>query len=396
MRRTTLVRWFLFFCCVGIFAVIIGLFIHLKTQQHTPSFIQPITEINSLFLHENLTTPKPIIYGYMPYWTVKTAQIPPILSAISFFSIPIHTDGTLLAPRKPVDYGYSLFKRGILTSIRARSQPGQKIELTLTMLGQDDIRTFMSDPQSFLRLEQDCVALLSQSAIDGLNIDIEYVDDFTVSQQAYVTNGLQELSMLLRSRFPKLHLSIAVLSDAVAANRLTDIRALAPYFDHFIVMTYDFHHRSSMRSGPNSPMYSGQNSGANDIMSTLKGYTDFVSPSKLLLGIPFYGYEWSVTDQAPQSFTLPHTGKTDTYERIQQLIATKKTSRQWDPVSLTPFIVYLDDNLARHQVYYEDPQSIAYKLQIVQQAHLGGIAIWALGFEGNDTSLWQAIEKGLH
>ena len=42
-------------------------------------------------------------------------------------------------------------------------------------------------------------------------------------------------------------------------------------------------------------------------------------------------------------------------------------------------------------IYYESPRSIAYKLDYVNQLDLGGIAIWALGYEGEGRDLWEVI-----
>ena len=130
-------------------------------------------------------------------------------------------------------------------------------------------------------------------------------------------------------------------------------------------------------------------------MSDLKLYTDQVQSEKIILGIPFYGYEWIVEDgNDPQSFTIPKTGQTATYERITNLLATPTIKTHWDAAALSPYLRF-DVKGKHHIIYYDNALSLAYKLQLVRQANLGGIAIWALGYEGSTQELWTTIGKGL-
>src|SRR5579859_1983264 len=91
--------------CIALI-VAVGFFV---TNQHPVPLLNPIgSHITPESSHELLTLPPPIVYGYLPYWTEKKAHLPSLLTNIAFFSIPIHADGTLLTPRKPIDYGYKL------------------------------------------------------------------------------------------------------------------------------------------------------------------------------------------------------------------------------------------------------------------------------------------------
>ena len=57
-----------------------------------------------------------------------------------------------------------------------------------------------------------------------------------------------------------------------------------------------------------------------------------------------------------------------------------------------PYITYKEDGKQKI-IFYENTQSLAYKMDLVRQADLGGIAIWALGYEGDAPELWEVIER---
>ncbi len=57
---------------------------------------------------------------------------------------------------------------------------------------------------------------------------------------------------------------------------------------------------------------------------------------------------------------------------------------------MSPYIVYQDDG-ATYQIHYEDSRSLSLKLDLVNQSALGGVAIWALGYETPYQELWQTI-----
>jgi len=84
-------------------------------------------------------------------------------------------------------------------------------------------------------------------------------------------------------------------------------------------------------------------------------------------------------------------GKTNTETAWRGATQIKKA---FDDNALSPYITYQQDG-ELYTIYYEDPQSIAYKLEYARQLDLAGIAIWALGYEDNDRELWQAIADGI-
>ena len=65
---------------------------------------------------------------------------------------------------------------------------------------------------------------------------------------------------------------------------------------------------------------------------------------------------------------------------------------EWDDTTLTPYI--LRDN---SQVWYDNTESIQYRIQWAIDADLQGIGFWALGYESENTGFWEMVssETGL-
>lgn len=359
-----------------------------------PLFSQPDSTITPL---SKASVFSPVVYGYLPYWNTNKASFPASVTHVSYFSLTIQQDGSLLSiPKDKQDQGYRKFLQGYLSTLKDNLSSSQKVELTLSMMDQEEIPIFIHNPEAQQRLVLDVLSLQRNYPISGINIDIEYNGSVTPTLQNDLVTLLSDLRKATKSVDPQFSLSMAVYGDSGNSHRLTELSQAAQHLDYIVVMTYDYHRRSSPRSGPVSPLY-GKTEGKweSDIMEDLHSISQKVPAEKILLGIPFYGYEWSVEDPTnPQSFTLPKSGATASYERISQLLDLPETRVYWDSSALSPYLQY-DKNGITQRVYYDNPLSLSYKLDLVKKAGFGGIAIWALGYEGNSTDLWDTIDSNL-
>jgi spore germination protein YaaH len=74
----------------------------------------------------------------------------------------------------------------------------------------------------------------------------------------------------------------------------------------------------------------------------------------------------------------------------------EKTAKEhWDSDALSPYITYTEGGKIQ-TIYYENSRSLSYKLDLVNETNMGGIAIWALGYEGSSRELWDVIDHKLH
>ena len=200
---------------------------------------------------------------------------------------------------------------------------------------------------------------------------------------------------MLQQEYPNVTLSIDMYASAAKNEQIWHVENMTPYLDHIVIMAYDFHRRSSTRSGPVAPLFGDGDKWNGDVNSSVALFLEQAPAEKLLLGIPFYGYGWQTTESTAPSNTFPDTGFTMRYREVAQLLsAQEKTSLsvRWQDDSLSPYFTYQEDGNI-YTVQYDDSRSLAYKISLVNELDLGGIAIWALGYEGETRELWDVIER---
>jgi spore germination protein YaaH len=104
-----------------------------------------------------------------------------------------------------------------------------------------------------------------------------------------------------------------------------------------------------------------------------------VPPSKLLLGLPFYGREWTQTSRATTSQSLA-------YKDLKPYLEDPASQRHWDELSRTSWF-QLREGETLSTVWFDDARSLREKLKLVPLYHLRGYAAWRLGVE--DPEFWQ-------
>jgi spore germination protein YaaH len=159
--------------------------------------------------------------------------------------------------------------------------------------------------------------------------------------------------------------------------------------DRIRLMVYDF---STSRAGPIAPFDFVQRS----IDGTLSVVKD---PSKLVLGIPAYGYNWpiSTTGVCPG----PVEGRTTVTTRsIHDLLARRGGRPEYQPLTgewnLLYELEYREGDVScvqTRQVIYVDGDGLAERIMMAREAGLGGVALWALGYE--DDIVWDQIRSAL-
>lgn len=151
-----------------------------------------------------------------------------------------------------------------------------------------------------------------------------------------------------------------------------EYRALGQYADLITLMTYDH----SSRNGPPGPI-----AGYAWVKTAVQFAVRRVPSSKLLLGIPLYGREWTAGSGASASRSL-------TFGAVRALIERPEIHVRWDARWRSPWFEYTD-GLSQRTVWYEDSRSLNDKLLLMREYGLRGFAAWRLGDEGPD--FWPLI-----
>jgi spore germination protein YaaH len=337
-----------------------------------------------------------IVYGFVPYWNVNTATVHPHLTHIGYFALTIGPDGSLLTSGdSESEIGYQRLQSDGFAALtdQALSQ-NTAVELVVKQFVPDQTTAFLQSETAWENFFSQIDSVLLAYPFSGVNADIELASN-AQSLQADLTQFMAAFRAHLKQRHPETTLSIDVYPSAALGQNIWNVGDLSPHVDYFVVMAYDFHRRQSPQAGPVSPLLGGEV--YQNINQHLKEMLELVPPSQLLLGIPFYGYEWQTTSRAEQALTYPDTGRTASYQRVLSILDQKnqlQVQEHWNERALSPYLSYQENN-ETFVVYYENPRSLSYKLDYVNQLNLAGIAIWALGYEGDATDLWDTIQSKL-
>lgn len=342
-------------------------------------------------------TTNKVIYGFLPYWNLKKVTIQPELTELAYFSLTIGADGSLITREN--DYtepGYAGLQSDELLDLTNMVQANNSsVELVVSQFNGDDIVSFLSSKPAQAKFMQSLDAAILSYPVNGVNIDIEYAGTNSESLRDNLSEFMKDLRTHLNSRYDSVQLSIDMYAGASTNESIWDIEGIAPHVDYIVVMAYDFHRRSSAQAGPVAPLFGGKELWDSDINQHLQEFLTMVPAEKILLGIPFYGYEWQTTSRDPQSHTFPDTGSTAQISRVKELLEKKdelQVQEGWNEEALSPYLSYIE-NGETYVLYYENSRSISYKLDYVNQLDLGGIAIWALGYEGDSRELWDVINR---
>ncbi len=211
---------------------------------------------------------------------------------------------------------------------------------------------------------------------DGIDIDYEALDP---SLRADFSAFIRELGTGLHQRDKLLTVAVhAKDSDYGGMGGFQDWVEIGKHVDQLRIMTYDYHWRGS-GPGPVAPAYW--------IDAVAKYARSVVEPSKVLLGIHFYGYDWPPDGNAtPRPWSV-----------IEDIINEQGATVNFmernasGPVEESYFS-YRSPQGTR-QVWLMTETGLASKIKTAQELDLGGIAIWQLGYE--KPAYWKTVRENM-
>lgn len=333
-----------------------------------------------------------VILGFAPYWNLKklTPNSLESITHFAYFNLHLNSDGELYTKlnRQEEDPGFTNYKRLLAGTVNRGTKP---LILTFMPESQAALSSILASQSTRTQTIATITHTLSQSHASGVNIDFEPLGDIPLSLRDNFTLFIQELRAQLSALQTLRLLTISIYPSAATRPRIWDLSGLAPSTDYFVVMTYDYTMPGSSSAGPNSPLRGSGDLFEHDIIKNIAELSRLVPSSKLLLGIPFYGYQWDTVDQSKYS-PVESYASVASLERIEAMLTDHTLELIWDRNSLTPYGIASKSGQIS-QIYFENETSIRLKLEFVKSANLGGIAIWALGYEGNSSWLWPTISS---
>lgn len=96
-----------------------------------------------------------------------------------------------------------------------------------------------------------------------------------------------------------------------------------------------------------------------------------IPSEKILMGIPNYGYDWTLPYM--RGTAARSVGLTEAFE----LAGRYGAEIMFDERAQSPYFNYTENGV-RHVVWFDDPRSIAAKLDLINEYDLAGASIWTI------------------
>jgi spore germination protein YaaH len=322
--------------------------------------------------------PKKEILGFFPYWMLPDESKIDLstVTSISLFGLEVDSTGNIASNNDDQTDNGSMWKDPNLDDLirRARNQ-GLKIYLTLKAFNNTSIESISQSDVAQKNLISNALYLVNSKQLDGINIDFEYLGDPTDAVRNGFTRLILNLDSELKRQVPDAILTIDTYLVSGSQKQLFNIPILAKNVDAFVIMGYDMH---TPLGGPGPVAAMG---GDTNIVGYVQNYLEQVPSSKLILAVPYYGYDWPKNVVSPTADLV----KTLPYAEIAQ--QDKNSQLLWDDISETPYFTYKDNSGIDRVVHFDNVRSLGIKYDFINEKNLKGVGIWTLGYDGQNQDL---------
>lgn len=335
------------------------------------------------------STSKGQVIGFLPYSLLKRAQndYSKYTTTLAYFALTIDKDGTLLKLQSPQEEepGWYALESGIVTPFLTNAKNHSNI-LSLVLYNGDNasIDDLLSNPTSHAdSLVKQVSPLMRQYGFSDLNLDIESTKQTSASsQQKFITFVKKIKDTINSSHLGTLTVDVST-ADFINSNliRPEEIGKIA---DYIIIMGYDYHSTSSFVTGPIAPLQGAGKESEYDVTTAVQIALSKIPREKIILGIPLYGYEWDTIGSTPRSSIIAQSGQAISNRRAEAFLEScASCSAQFDIRAQEPYTIYKDTTTdTYHQSFYPNKNSTESKVQLANSLGLSGLALWALGYEG--------------
>lgn len=203
--------------------------------------------------------------------------------------------------------------------------------------------------------------------IDGINVDFEQVS--TDASQHYI-EFIRELSIACRRNQLVLSVDNYVPKGYTAHYNRREQGVVA---DYVIIMGYDEHYAGDKEAGSVASI--------DFVEQGIRDTVAEVPPEKVINGIPFYTRAWYTENGENKSIVMGMS-------KQEQFLEENAITPIWDEKTCQNYAEATVDGVD-YQVWLEDEQSVAVKLNIMKQYDLAGVACWKLTLD--KPAVWTPI-----
>jgi spore germination protein YaaH len=343
------------------------------------------------------------VLGFLPYWRLDDLQHirPSHLSEINYFSLTANADGSIAkVVDGQTDPGWRSWQSDTVKNFLTRAQiAGADISITVAALDNEDIESILDSPTAQTTLITQTIDEVKDRKLQGVNIDFEYFGETDAGYRQAFTAFSKKLRAAIDKEVPGTELSLSIMPLAAREDDLFEFKQLAPVYDRFIGMSYEYYGSTSDISGPVAPM-KGFKEGKYffDVETTYEDYLKVLPKEKIVMGVPYYGWERSVVEAKTEN-SLTYAAENEnnyaaviSYARYRESKDIKKNQCKWDDLAQETWCWFKDPKTgADRQVWLADNRSIETRFEYAKKQDFGGVALWTLGYDKQYLDLWELI-----
>jgi spore germination protein YaaH len=389
------------------------------------SFIVPLFALVLFVLPLSASAATFEVSGWLPYWRAasSTKDVLPNLDKVTEvnpFVYTLRSDGTI-QDNGPMD------EEPWKSFVAAAKAKGVRVIPTVMTGSGDLLHDILRDTQKRIALEDRITALVNEKGWDGIDIDFEgkHADEkeyfATFLKGLYQRMGKKWVMCSIESRTPISARYYGADIPADAEIYANDFAAINKYCDRVRVMAYDqqgIDLQLAAQAASSSQLYApvADPAWVRKVINLMK---KDIAPSKLVIGVPTYGYEYDVTAYANNQYVYDilwtfnpgyawpiaqSYGVTPSRNSAGELYFTYTdgASTSSAPVSLGPnsaglaaaaasvFATQYNSHLSFRLMDWPDAQSLQQKIDLAKELGVRGVAIFKFD-GGEDPAIWNTL-----
>ena len=353
------------------------------------------------------------VFGFAPHWTFNKLENIDFetLTTLAYFGVEAKADGNL----DKDGVGYQTFMSPKATALFKKAHKnGTRVVLTITQMDNDNIKAILDDPFTQESIINQTVETVKSRGIDGVNIDFEYTGDPGAGYRTKFSAFAKNLTDRIHAEIPGSRVTASVYASAVKDPKIYNIKTLSEATDGIFMMAYDFAVAGSKNAIPTAPLY-GHKEGKYwyDVSTAVDAFLTQMPSDKLILGVPWYGYNYAVEAPAIKTATTkgyytyykkgrrtysqfnPLRSHAQTYSIVKNVNANNSEISDYregfDEYGKVSWKAYSVGGNWR-MVFIDDVRSQAIKYDFAKEKNLAGVGMWALGFDDGNPEIWDLLK----
>ena len=233
--------------------------------------------------------------------------------------------------------------------------------------GSIDVYAILSSTTKRRKLAQSITATAMELDLDGINLDFERVSE---ESGIHYVQFLRELSVLCREN------GLVLSIDNYVPFHFNDYYRLdiqGQIADYVIIMGYDEHWHGSGDPGSVASI--------DYVSNGLDKTLEEVPADKVINALPLYTILWKTEGSTVTDSYL-------TINNTEEFLSRVPVEPVWDETTCQNYLEWVDGALT-YQLWLEDTESLAVKLNVMRNKNIAGVAVWRLGY--GTSEVWELL-----